>query len=111
MNSPEADSSPVFETDDATTESTLIDHIACVTETSDISKAEAKDDDGINQLLNRAAKLTVSEEPKAMDAAYDCAAAIAAKVAASPKGTSGEMRRAFEELLTANSEMLHRKAR
>ena len=54
MNSPEADSSPVFETDDATTESTLIDHIACVTETSDISKADAKDDDGINQLLNRA---------------------------------------------------------
>ena len=80
MNSPEADSSPVFETDDATTESTLIDHIACVTETSDISKADAKDDDAINQLLNRAAKLTVSEEPKAMDAAYDCASAIAADV-------------------------------
>lgn len=69
--------------------------------------------DSVDSLIEKVAQLKASEPvPKAINEASEVAAAMAAKVASSPRAAiSPDVRRAFAELLTANSEMLHRNAR
>ena len=75
--------------------------------------AEKENDDLLKSLIERVAQLKASEPvPKVINEVHEVATQVAAKVAASPKGSiSPETRQAFAELLTANSEFLHRKAR
>ena len=103
MNSPEATHEAIS---DEPTSDLVVDELASVTATSE---EVGKDEHGVDELLKRVANLKMAPKPS-MDDAYECASAIAENIA-SNRRTSGEMRRAFEELLTTNSEMLHRRSR
>ena len=109
MDSPEPDTNHTI---DDPTSSVQHDHVASVTATSD-GLPSTGDRGEVETLIKRVATLKMSTPvPKAMNEASEMASAIAANVASSPRGAlSPDVRRAFADLLTANSEMLHRSAR
>ena len=99
--------------DDDQTSSVRLDAAFDSTATPDGQSDSATKGDDLEHLIERMAQLKASEPvPKLMNEAHEVAEQVAAKVAASPRGAvSPDVRRAFAELLTANSEFLHRNAR
>ena len=88
-------------------------HLVCRLPPAESPDGLCEDVVGVENLIERVAQLKTSDSvPKAMDEASDLVTQLSAKVAAaSPGAVSPDARRAFAELLTANSEMLHRKLR
>ena len=119
----DSETSQAIASEDPTSELSLLD-TACYTAPSDelAGKSDCvssppiqveRNNDTPDALLERVASLTLAADvasPATMNEAFDCAADLAANAAATRR-TSVEMRKAFTELLTANSEMLHGKKR